>query len=129
MSRKRRWGWSEGSRSHGVVFLEDVYPAERAGFVVDDPLHQASLMEHVFANLHLHVFLTRPHILKANGAFYILHRDVPQNRIEAVVDALVDFILLQADEDLGDYQEDSGDEEADDAVHVGEEVDVEVGQL
>lgn len=46
-----------------------------------------------------------------------------------MVDSLVDFVFLQADEDLGNNQEDSGDEETDDTVHVGEEVDVEIGQL
>ena len=77
MSSKRGWGWSEGCRPYGVVFLEDVYPAEGAGFVLDYPLHQAPLVEHMFTNLNLYVFLTLPHILQADGALDILHRDIP----------------------------------------------------
>ena len=77
MSSRRRWDWSEGCRPRGVVFLEDVYPAERAGFVLEYPLHQAPLVEHMFADLNFHILLPRPHIFQADGALNILHGDIP----------------------------------------------------
>ena len=77
MSSKRRWGWSEGCRPRRVVFLEDVYSAEGAGFVLDYPLHQTTFVEHMFTNLNLHVFLALPHTLQADGALDILHGYVP----------------------------------------------------